>query len=158
MLKERFNKDKFKYDNLSEISSICYELVSIDILEKEKLITPHDGMSLHNYSFTNKTCEGDYYNYADVCVRSKKIDKKENFYIRKEFEYPSSIAMYYYSFLIACNLYEQYKEDPEKAKFNLWYILKNITPENEEKILNAADANPQDLDKLRNYTKRLRSK
>lgn len=68
----------------------------------------------------------------------------------------SDISLYYYSFLIACILYQQYQIDPEKTIYNLNYIVRNITPGNEEKILKKVKANPMNLDKISEYTKKLK--
>ncbi len=158
LLNARFDNNLFKYENFIEIYSIFYELISIDILEKEKLITPHDGVMLHLHSFLNKTIDGKFYNFAKYCTDNNEIPSEDNFYIRKEFMYPSSVSIYYYPFLISCILYMEYKKDPERAFHNINYIVKNITPDNEKKILTMADANPEDLEKINNYTKRLKTK
>lgn len=158
IMNTRFDNNEFKYENFIEIYSIFYELVSIDILEKEGIITPHDGVMLHLHSFLNKTMDGKFYNFAKYCVDNNEIPSEDDFYIRKEFIYPSSVSLYYYPFLIACILYKQNQNDPKSAINNLNYIVKNITPENEEKILTMADANPMDLKKINSYTKRLKTK
>ena len=158
IMNSRFDNGHYKYENFIEICSIFYELLSIDVLEKEKIITPHDGVMLHLNLFINKTIDGEYYNFAKYCVNNNKIPFKDNFYIRKEFMFPSGITLYYYPFLIACILYKQYQKDPERACYNLNYILNNITPDNEKKVLTMVDANPEDLDKIQEYTKRLKAK
>ena len=113
-------------------------------------------MTLHLNYLLLKTKDGIFYNYVKQCLNNNEIPAKDSLYIRRNFMYPSDISMYYYSFLIACILYKQYEKDPEKAFSNLKYIINNITPKNEKEILKAVDANPQDLDKLDNYIKRLR--
>ena len=148
----------FKYNTFTEIFSIFYELLSIDILEKEKIITPNDAVCLHLNSIEYKLFDAEYYKFAKYCVSEGKVPIKDRLYMASEFQSPFSIVTYYYSFLVACRLYMQYKEDPEKAMYSVRYIVNNITPENEEKLLKMVDANPEDFAKINEYTKRLKTK
>lgn len=158
LINKKFSENIGKYDNFIEIYSIFYELLSIDILENERIITPHDATCLHNHSLLCKTSQGVFYDFSKYCVENNEIPKEDIKYARKYFTYPSDISTYYYPFLIAAILYEQNKIDPEKALYNLNYIVNNITPENEEKILNYTDCNPMNTDKIDIYTKRLKTK
>ena len=135
-----------------EIYSIFYELVSSYILQKEKIITLEE-----RYIFQKNVFDMNTEN-LDKLIISYLISKEQDMTLRELLMFKSlslpieNIAFYYYSYLIAVNLFEQFLIDEEKALYNLNYLISNVTPENEEKVLKFIDATPNDLTKIIKHT------
>lgn len=136
-----------------EIYSIFYELLSSHFLFKEKIITKEEEISIHNNIFQDNTGRIDKFILAHIIKKEEDISIKEMLSFKVLNLTLDNIALYYYSYLIAVNLFEQFLIDEEKALYNLNYLINNITPENESKILGFIDANTNDLTKIIKHTK-----
>lgn len=135
-----------------EVYSIFYELLSIYFLEKERIINSKDAIILYNNTFQCNTEDINKFILALIINEEKNIDLIELLCFKRMNVTLQDVILYYYSYLIAVNLFEQFLEDPEKALYNLNYLIENITPNNEEKVINYIDANPNDLTKIIKHT------
>lgn len=64
--------------------------------------------------------------------------------------------MYYYSYLIAVSLFEKYIIDEEKAFYSLNYLVNNITPNNESKVLKYCDIDLFNLREVKNHINKIK--
>ena len=147
-----FIKNKKKLFVYREVYSIFYELLSIYFLEKEKIINPKDAIVLYNNTFQCNTEDINKFILALIINEEKDMDLRELLCFKRMGILLQDIVLYYYSYLIAANLFEKFLEDKEKALYNLNYLIENITPDNEEKVINYIDANPNDLTKIIKHT------
>lgn len=147
-----FIKDNNHFFSYREIYSIFYELLSILFLKKDNVITKEEEINLYNNIFQCNTDNINNLLMAYIINREKNMSIRELFTFKMTKTTINDISLYYYSYLIAVNLFEQFLNDEEKALYNLNYFITNITPENEEKVLNYTDTNPNDLTKIKNHT------
>lgn len=152
--------NKSLYHNYGELYSIFYELVSIDILKKENIITNDDFNSFLLFMIDVYQTYGSYFVFLEDLMHHDKAYMKKKLSFKnllkiKTFALFDDLALYYYSFIIAYKIFLQYLQDPEKAFFNLNYIDNHINPKNEKKILTMADANPEDFSEVKTFTNKL---
>lgn len=145
-------KHNYKIWLYIEVYSIFYELLSIHFLSKEKIINEDEKNNLFNEVFDSCINGIDQYLLGLSIFYENKISLFQSLFLRfsNGFEKNNS-SIYYYSYLIATNLFEQFLKDEEKALYNLNYLVNNITPKNEIKILNYTDTNPEDLTPVLNH-------
>lgn len=122
-----FNENMLLEDNrnnYSEISSLFFELIAIDKLVKEGIITQKEAYNL----YSSMIILNDINNYLKIyeIKENKKKAFKEN---------PVNEPLYFYSLLIALDLYEQYQESPKEAIKNVKRLLENINYKDEEELL-----------------------
>lgn len=143
--KKMYLYDKLKINNYTEVYSIFYELLSVIILRDEGYINDNNKDFLLNYLGNININNIEYFLIA---MNYLKNDKNININPVRLLTYSlSDLAMYYYSYIIAKKILNQYLEDPEKAFYNLNYLINNITPNNENKILRYCDINLHDFNK-----------
>lgn len=122
-----FNENMLLEDNrnnYSEISSLFFELIAIDKLVKEGIITQNEAYHLHS----SMIILNDINNYLKI------YEIKEN--EKKAFKgNPENEPLYFYSLLIALDLYKQYKVSPKEAIKNVKHLLENINYKDEEELL-----------------------
>ena len=129
--------NKTKLNNYTEIYSIFYELLSVIILYNEEYINDYESSVLLDYIKDVNTYNIEYFLLAmDYVCNNKNVDINP---IRTLTNRLSDLSMYYYSYIIAKELFKQYLNDKEKAFYNLNYLIKNITPNNEKKVLKYCD-------------------
>lgn len=129
--------NKTKLNNYTETYSIFYELLSVIILYNEEYINDYESSVLLDYIKDVNTYNIEYFLLAtDYVCNNKNVDINP---IRTLTHRLSDLSMYYYSYIIAKELFKQYLNDKEKAFYNLNYLIKNITPNNEKKVLKYCD-------------------
>ena len=157
---EEINKkiliDGEKINNYDEISSIFYELISIDILKENNYISEKEANALYS-----ETLEINTKNivYLDIFkdIYDGKNDKSSKYIHFLETDI-SNISIYYYSYLVATSLFEDYLIDRDKAFYNLNYINNNITQDNEYNVLKYCDIDLHNIDKVKNHINRIKKK
>lgn len=152
-------KHNYKIWLYIEVYSIFYELLSIYFSNKEKIINEDEKNNLFNDVFNSYINGIDKYLLGLRVFYKNKITPIDSLILRfsNGFEKNNS-SIYYYSYLIAVNLFEQFLKDEEKALYNLNYLINNITPKNEIKILNYTDTNPEDLTPVLNHINQFKIK
>lgn len=139
-----------------EVYSIFYELISNDILKKNKYIDEKEYKDgLNNVCYYNSLDLNSFINIKAFCLGNN-IGLKELFGYKMIKEEIYDFTTYVYDLLIAINLYEDYLIDPEKSFYNLNYIIDNMELENEEKVLKAVDIDFDDFTKIKNFQKKIK--
>ncbi len=121
-----------------EVSSLFLEHISIDVLKKHGIIDEKEKIDIQKQIMQiNTSTAEDYYLIKMIANDSNptNLDK-----IRVHF-YNDVVKnlTYYYSYIIAINLYYQYIEDPNSANNNLRKLLINYSDENEKELLKECD-------------------
>lgn len=137
-----------------EVYSLFYELLSVHFLNKEKLIDENEKSNIFNDIFDSCINQIDQYLLGlNIFYKNKpSLYQLAKLRFSKGFE-NSNRSLYYYSYLIAVNLFEQFLKDEQRALYNLNYLVNNITPENEKQVLNYTDTNPEDLSSVLSHIK-----
>lgn len=119
LLNENSNDDA-RYNSYTEIFSLFFELLSIDLLKDEKIITENERKNLLYIIFDTNLCNIKDYLFL---ITQTNFNLKDKIYIKNlKLEEIESFE-YFYSFSIATDLYLKYKDN----KNNALKILNDIT-------------------------------
>ncbi len=148
--------DGEKISNYYEINSIFYELISIDILMKNNYISEKEANILYNETLEINTKNIVYLDiFKDIYDGKKNKLSKYIHFLETDI---SDISIYYYSYLVATFLFEDYLIDKDKAFYNLNYINNNITQDNEYNVLKYCDIDLHNIDKVKKHINRIKKK
>lgn len=146
--------DKYKINNYEEVYSLFYELISVYNLYKDKYITEAQMSYYLNEIKDVNTLDIEYY---ILCLDYLNGIYNDNFkYVKLLKTNIQDISMYYYSYLIAVSLFEKYIKDEEKAFYSLNYLVNNITPNNESKVLKYCDIDLFNLREVKNHINKIK--
>lgn len=129
-----FIKPNNKSKLYEEVSSLLLEHISLDILRKHGIIDAREKTDIQKQIMhVNTSPAEDYYLIRSIINDSGPTDIDR---IRVHF-YNDVVEnlTYYYSYIMAVNLYYQYLEDPNMANKNLRKLLINYSDENELELL-----------------------
>lgn len=135
--------DKIKLNNYTEVYSIFYELISAFILYDNGYINDYQASLLLSHIKDENTYNIEYFLLAMDYSNHKNTDVNLIRFIPNKL---SDLSMYYYSYIIAEKLFKEYLNDKEKAFYHLNYLIKNITPNNEKKVLKYCDIDLYNFD------------
>ena len=146
--------DKYKINNYEEVYSLFYELISVYNLYKDKYITKMQMSYYLNEIKEVNTLDIEYYILCLDCINGIYNDNFK--YVKLLKTNIQDISMYYYSYLIAVSLFEKYIIDEEKAFYSLNYLVNNITPNNESKVLKYCDIDLFNLREVKNHINKIK--
>lgn len=146
--------DKYKINNYEEVYSLFYELISVYNLYKDKYITKLQMSYYLNEIKEVNTLDIEYYILCLDCINGIYNDNFK--YVKLLKTNIQDISMYYYSYLIAVSLFEKYIIDEEKAFYSLNYLVNNITPNNESKVLKYCDIDLFNLREVKNHINKIK--
>lgn len=146
--------DKYKINNYEEVYSLFYELISVYNLYKDKYITKMQMSYYLNEIKEVNTLDIEYYILCLDCINGIYNDNFK--YVKLLKTNIQDISMYYYSYLIAVSLFEKYIIDEEKAFYSLNYLINNITPNNESKVLKYCDIDLFNLREVKNHINKIK--
>lgn len=146
--------DKYKINNYEEVYSLFYELISVYNLYKDKYITKMQMSYYLNEIKEVNTLDIEYYILCLDCINDIYNDNFK--YVKLLKTNIQDISMYYYSYLIAVSLFEKYIIDEEKAFYSLNYLVNNITPNNESKVLKYCDIDLFNLREVKNHINKIK--
>lgn len=146
--------DKYKINNYEEVYSLFYELISVYNLYKDKYITKMQMSYYLNEIKEVNTLDIEYYILCLDCINGIHNDNFK--YVKLLKTNIQDISMYYYSYLIAVSLFEKYIIDEEKAFYSLNYLINNITPNNESKVLKYCDIDLFNLREVKNHINKIK--
>lgn len=146
--------DKYKINNYEEVYSLFYELISVYNLNKDKYITKMQMSYYLNEIKEVNTLDIEYYILCLDCINGIYNDNFK--YVKLLKTNIQDISMYYYSYLIAVSLFEKYIIDEEKAFYSLNYLVNNITPNNESKVLKYCDIDLFNLREVKNHINKIK--
>ena len=148
--------DMIKINNYTEIYSIFYELISTFILKEEGYINDKEMLYSFEYIREDNVDNIEYYLCAkDVLNGLNTYNMK---YIKRLPLSLSDLSMYYYSYIIAVILFERYLVDPEKSFYQLNYLIKNITPNNEKKLLKYCDIDLFEAKEIKKHMEKIKKR
>lgn len=126
------------YTHYSEMYSLFFEHLAADLLRKENLITENERLDIMRNLYE--------INFEDIedfifllISRGEKLTLREKFYVKNMDTLPIANSQYFYSYVIAINMYKKYLSDPEKALYLMQYLNNNFEAEKEEQILEYCD-------------------
>lgn len=146
--------DKYKINNYEEVYSLFYELISVYNLYKDKYITKMQMSYYLNEIKEVNTLDIEYYILCLDCINGIYNDNFK--YVKLLKTNIQDISMYYYSYLIAVSLFEKYIIDEEKAFYSLNYLVNNITPNNESKVLKYCDIDLFNLKEVKSHINKIK--
>lgn len=118
----------------SEISSILFEHIGLEILKNHEIINDEKLSTMQkNIMYVNTEDIDNYFILRSIAYDPKPTfnDKiKVHFY--KDTFYDSA---YFFSYILAVNLYYQYLEDPKNALVNLKHLIMDFDESKEMKLL-----------------------
>ena len=146
-------KDKdIKYNSYTEIFSLFFELLSIDLLKDENMITESERKKLLYIIFDTNLCNIKDYLFL---MTQKKFTLKDKLYIKNLNFNEIETFEYFYSLSIAIDLYLKYKDSKTDTLNLLKDITNNLDVNLEEEFLKYHDINTNG-DSLKTFLKQLK--
>lgn len=131
LVKEKKDKD-IKYNSYTEIFSLFFELLSIDLLKDENMITENERKDLLYNTYDMNLCSIKDYLFLTTQTN---FNLKDKLYIKRLRYDELDSFEYFYSFAIATDLYFKYKDDKANTLKILNNIANNLDINNEEEFL-----------------------
>lgn len=131
LVKEKKDKD-IKYNSYTEIFSLFFELLSIDLLKDENMITEKERKDLLYNTYDMNLCSIKDYLFLTTQTN---FNLKDKLYIKRLRYDELDSFEYFYSFAIATDLYFKYKDDKANTLKILNNIANNLDINNEEEFL-----------------------
>lgn len=131
LVKEKKDKD-IKYNSYTEIFSLFFELLSIDLLKDENMITEKERKDLLYNTYDMNLCSIKDYLFLTTQTN---FNLKDKLYIKRLRYDELDSFEYFYSFAIATDLYFKYKDNKANTLKILNNIANNLDINNEEEFL-----------------------
>ena len=132
--KNEYRNKPDNYINYSEITSLLFEHLGIDKLTRYGIITENEKKGLFENSFlVNSDKVINYLEMLDI-VSSDNIDLKDKLFIMNN-KQTIFDTVYFFSYVIAINFYEQFIKDKKQALNNLKKLLLLYSKEDEIDLL-----------------------
>ena len=131
LIKEK-EQNNFEYNSYTEIFSLFFELLSIDLLKDEKIITEKERINLLYNTYDMNLCNIKDYLFLTTQTNFNLRDK---LYIKRLRYDELDSFEYFYSFAIATDLYFKYKDNKANTLKILNNIANNLDINNEEEFL-----------------------
>lgn len=151
LVNEKKNKD-IKYNSYTEIFSLFFELLSIDLLKDENMITESERKKLLYIIFDTNLCNIKDYLFL---MTQKKFTLKDKLYVKNLNFNEIETFEYFYSLSIAIDLYLKYKDSKTDTLNLLKDITNNLDVNLEEEFLKYHDINTNG-DSLKTFLKQLK--
>lgn len=152
--KKIYTYNEFRLMNYSEIYSIFYELISILLLKENGYLNDEEFLSCLEFIRETNTYNIEYLLFSKSILTNPKNINDIRFLKCDLID----LSMYYYSYIIAITLFEKYLIDPEKTDYQINYLIKNISPNNERKLLKYCDIDIYNSEKIKNHIEKVKKK
>lgn len=152
--KKIYAYNEFNLMNYYEIYSIFYELISILLLKENGYLNNEEFLSCLEFVRKTNTYNIEYFSFSKSILTNPKNINDIRFLKCNLID----LSMYYYSYIIAITLFEKYLIDPEKTDYQINYLIKNISPNNEKKILKYCDIDIYNSEKIKNHIEKVKKK
>lgn len=152
--KKIYAYNEFNLMNYYEIYSIFYELISILLLKENGYLNDEEFLSCLEFVRETNTYNIEYFLFSKSILTNPKNINDIRFLKCNLID----LSMYYYSYIIAITLFEKYLIDPEKTDYQINYLIKNISPNNEKKILKYCDIDIYNSEKIKNHIEKVKKK
>ena len=146
------SNDDVRYNSYTEIFSLFFELLSIDLLKDEKIITENERKDLLYIIFDTNLCNIKDYLFL---MTETNFNLKDKIYIKKLKFDEIECFEYFYSFPIATDLYLKYKNNKNNVLKILNDITNNLDVNLEEEFLKYHDIDTNG-DSLKTFLKQLK--
>lgn len=152
--KKIYTYNEFNLMNYYEIYSIFYELISILLLKENGYLNGEEFLSCLEFVRETNTYNIEYLLFSKSILTNPKNINDIRFLKCDLID----LSMYYYSYIIAITLFEKYLIDPEKTDYQINYLIKNISPNNERKLLKYCDIDIYNSEKIKNHIEKVKKK
>lgn len=121
-----------------EVTSLLFEHICLDVLKSHGIISEQEKLDMQKFMMFCNTSASNNYFLIKTIINNPNPTFLDN--IRVHFNSQTLMnTIYYYSYIIAINLYYQFINDPKLSIKNLKHILLKFDPENELKLLEESD-------------------